>query len=164
MLSKTIQEAINTQIKHEFYSSYLYLSMAAYFEANSWPGLAVWMRVQSGEEMAHARKFFEYIVDRGGRVVLEAIDAPPSEFKSVHDVFQQVLVHEQEVTALINDINALAIKENDYATQAMLQWFINEQVEEEKNASLIVDQLKRIGESSNSLFMLDHRLGKRGTA
>ena len=164
MLSKTVQEAINTQIKHEFYSSYLYLSMAAYFEATSWPGLAQWMRVQSGEEMTHARKFFEYIVDRGGRVVLEAIAAPPSEFKSVHDVFQQVLVHEQEVTALINDINALAIKENDYATQAMLQWFINEQVEEEKNASLIVDQLKRIGESSNSLFMLDHRLGKRGTA
>jgi ferritin len=162
MLNKTIQDAINEQIRREFHSSYLYLSMAAYFEASSWPGLAKWMRVQSEEEMVHAKKFFDYVVDRNGRVALGAIDAPPAEFKSVHDVFQQALAHEQEITECINNINALAMREKDYATQTLLQWFINEQVEEEKNATLIVDQLKRIGESSNALFMLDHRLGKRG--
>jgi ferritin len=162
MISNSVHQALNEQIKQEFYASYLYLSMAAYFEANSWPGFAKWMRVQSDEEMVHAKKFFDYVVDQSCRVILGAIDAPPADFKSVHDVFNQVLAHEQEVTGLINNLNALAIKENDYATQTMLQWFIREQVEEEKNANLIVDQLKRIGESSNALFMLDHRLGKRG--
>ena len=164
MLSKTLQDVINEQIKHEFYSAFLYLSMAAYFESVDWPGFASWMRVQSGEEETHARKFVQYVIDRGGRVLLGAIDAPPTEFTGPHDVFQQALAHEQKVTGLINNIYALAVAENDYAAQSFLQWFINEQVEEEKNATLICGQLRRIGESSGSLFALDHHLGKRGKA
>jgi ferritin len=162
MLSKSIQDALNEQIKHEFYSSYLYLSMAAYFESADWPGFATWVRVQSEEESTHAKKFFQYVTDRGGRVVLGAIDAPPAEFKNTADVFQQVLAHEQKVTALIDKLYALAVSEKDYASQSFLLWFIDEQVEEEKNASLICEQLKRIGESTGSLFALDHQLGKRG--
>jgi ferritin len=162
MLSKSIQDALNEQIKHEFYSSYLYLSMAAYFESANWPGFATWVRVQSEEESTHAKKFFQYVTDRGGRVVLGTIDAPPVEFKNTADVFQQVLAHEQKVTALIDKLYALAVNEKDYASQSFLLWFIDEQVEEEKNASLICEQLKRIGESTGSLFALDHQLGKRG--
>jgi ferritin len=162
MLSKSIQDALNEQIKHEFYSSYLYLSMAAHFESANWPGFATWVRVQSEEESTHAKKFFQYVTDRGGRVVLGAIDAPPAEFKNTADVFQQVLAHEQKVTALIDKLYALAVSEKDYASQSFLLWFIDEQVEEEKNASLICEQLKRIGESTGSLFALDHQLGKRG--
>ncbi len=162
MLSPKLQDAINAQIKHEFYSSHLYLSMSAYFECNTLPGLAKWMRVQAAEEESHALKFFNYVNDRGGRVLMSAIDQPPTEFESPLDVFQKALEHERKVTALINDLYALALQENDYATQGMLQWFIAEQVEEEKNAAEIVEQLKRIGASSGGLFQLDHHLGKRG--
>jgi ferritin len=162
MLSKSLQDALNNQIKHEFYSSFLYLSMSAYFEATDWPGFATWVQVQSEEEAGHAKKFVQFILDRGGRVALSALDAPPTDFTGPHDVFNQVLAHEQKVTGLINQLYAQAVKENDYAAQTFLQWFINEQVEEEKNAALICGQLKRIGESSGSLFALDHQLGKRG--
>jgi ferritin len=157
-----MQDSLNEQIKHEFYSAYLYLSMAAYFESINWPGFATWVRVQSEEETTHAKKIFQYVIDRGGRAMLGAIDAPPAEFKNPADVFNQVLAHEQKVTALINKLYAQATSESDYATQSFLLWFINEQVEEEKNASLICEQLKRIGESTGSLFALDHQLGKRG--
>jgi ferritin len=162
MLSKVVQDTINDQIKNELYSAYMYLSMSAYFEGANLLGCAHWMRVQSQEEVSHAMKFFEFVFDRGGRVVLQAIDQPPVDFKSPLDIFQQTLQHEQKVTALINHIYELAVKETDYATQTFVQWFITEQVEEEKNASQILDQLKAIGDQPAALFMLDGYLGKRG--
>lgn len=161
MLNKKIQDAINEQIKNELYSAYIYLSMSAYFESMNLAGMAHWMRLQSNEEVEHAMKFFDYVHDRGGRVILGAIDQPPTEWKSPLAAFENAYEHEQKVTGMINNIYALAVKENDYPTQVMLQWFIDEQVEEEKNASTIVEQLKMIGDSTNGLMMLDHRLGER---
>lgn len=161
MLSTALQEAINEQIKNELYSAYLYLSMAAYCEANNLPGSARWMRLQSQEETSHAMKFFDYVNDRGGRVVLQAIDQPPSEFESLLDIFQQTLGHEQKVTSMINQLYELAIKENDYPSQIELQWFITEQVEEEKSAGDILELLKAVGEHAPSLMMLDRQLGAR---
>jgi ferritin len=162
MLNKTVQNAINDQIKHEFYSSYLYLSMSAYFETLSLPGFARWMRVQSQEEHEHAMKFFDFVNDRGGTVELQALDQPPGEFQSPLDVFQQALEHERKVTALIHGLYELALKESDYATQTLLQWFITEQVEEEKNATQIVEQLKMTGGEPSSLLLLDRELAGRG--
>jgi ferritin len=162
MISQTIQNAINQQIKHEFYSSYLYLSMSAYFETLSLPGFARWMRAQSQEEQAHAMKLFDYVNDRGGSVELQALDQPPGEFQSPLDVFEQALQHERKVTALIHQLYALALKESDYATQTLLQWFITEQVEEEKNAGQIVEELKMTGGQPSALLMLDRELAGRG--
>jgi ferritin len=161
MLSKTLEGAINDQIRDELYSSYLYLSMSAYFEANNMPGSARWMRLQSEEELSHAMKLFDYMNDRGSRVVLQGIEQPPAEFASTLDIFEKALAHEQKVTGLINSIYELAVKENDYPTQIELQWFITEQVEEEKNAGDIVDQLKMVGDHRPSLIMLDTALGAR---
>ncbi len=161
MLSKTIFTALNDQITHELYASQLYLAMSAYFEAQSLPGFARWMRVQSEEEREHAMKFFDFIGDRGGAVELQAIDQPPGEFQSPLDVFEQALRHEQKVTSQIHAIYALALHESDYATQAMLHWFISEQVEEEKNAGQIIEQLKMTGGQSGALLMLDRELAGR---
>ena len=163
MISETIQNAINQQIKHEFFSSYLYLSMSAYFETLSLPGFARWMRVQSQEEHEHAMKFFDFLNDRGGSVELQALDQPAGEFQSPLDVFEQSLAHERKVTALIHRLYELALKENDYATQTLLQWFITEQVEEEKNAGQIVEQLKMTGGEPSALLLLDRDLAGRGT-
>jgi ferritin len=162
MLSKTIQDAMNEQIKNELYSAYLYLSMSAYCEAANLPGFAHWMRVQAQEEETHAMKFYDFIYERGGRVVLQAIDQPPVEFQSPLHVFEQTLEHEQKVTAMIHDLYALAVQEKDYASQAFLQWFVTEQVEEEGNATQIVETLKMIGDKGQALIMLDRELGKRG--
>ena len=162
MLSKTVQDAINEQIKNEIYSAYIYLSMSAYFTANNLPGFARWLKVQYQEETAHAMKFFDYVNDRGGRVALQAIPQPPTEWKSSLEAFTQVLEHEQKVTALINKLYEVAVAEKDYATQVLLQWFITEQVEEEKNASEIVANLKLIDARGTAVLMLDHQLGKRG--
>ena len=161
MLNGKIENAINAQIKHELASAYLYLSMSAYFEANNLPGFASWMRVQAEEEQEHAMKFFDFINDRGGRVALQAIEQPQVEWDSPLKVFEQVYSHEQKVTSLIHAIYKLAVEEADYPTQVMLHWFIDEQVEEEKNASAILDQLKVVEGHTGSLFMIDHRLGKR---
>jgi ferritin len=161
MINKTVQDAINEQIKNELYSAYLYLSMAGYFESLTLPGFANWMKVQATEEQEHAMKFFNYVFERGGRVTLKAIDQPPFEWKSPLEVFEQALGHEQKVTGMINSLYALALKENDYASQVMLQWFINEQVEEELNATTIIEQLKRIDAHETAVLMLDHDLGKR---
>jgi ferritin len=161
MMKKKIQDKMNDQIKHELYSAYFYLSMAAYLEAANLPGSAHWMRAQAQEEQGHAMKFFGHLHDRGGRVTLQAIDQPPAEFNGLLDVFEKVSEHEQKVTGLINDLYALAVKEQDYASQIFLQWFIDEQVEEEKNASQIVEQVKMIGDHKGSLFMLDAHLGHR---
>jgi len=162
MINKTVQDAINEQIKNELYSAYLYLSMSAYFEAENLPGFAHWMRVQAGEEQEHAMKFYEYVYERGGRVQLKTIDQPPFEWASTMEVFKEVLEHEQKVTSMIHNLFALALKENDYPTQVMLHWFINEQVEEEKNASAIVEQVKMIEAKGSAILYLDHELGERG--
>jgi len=161
MLTKKMEKAINLQINAELYSSYLYLSMATYFESISLGGFSNWMRQQVQEELFHAMKMFDFICERGGRVILTAIDAPPSQWKSPLDAFQNVLSHEQKVTGLINDLVNLALDERDHATNIFLQWFVSEQVEEEATAGTLVDKLKLIGKDANGLFMLDTELGQR---
>ena len=162
MISNAIQKAINEQINKEFYSAYLYLSMAAYFEFKNLPGFATWMHVQASEENDHGMMFYKHLVDRGGRVELKAISAPEGDWKSNLDVFKKVQQHEAEVTASINSLYELALKENDYPFQVMLHWFINEQVEEEKNAAEVVQQLELIDARGTAVLMLDHQMGKRG--
>jgi ferritin len=161
MLGKAMQDAINEQIKNELYSAYLYLAMAAYSGANSLPGFAHWLRVQSDEEVAHAMKFFDFVNERGGRVVLHAIDQPPVEFESPVEIFEQTLNHERKVTGMIHHLYELALEEKDYPAQVMLHWFIDEQVEEESNATQILDTLKMIGDKGQALVMLDRELAKR---
>jgi ferritin len=161
MLKKVIQDAINEQINKELYSAYLYLAMAAYFDANNLPGFAHWMRAQYGEETEHALKFYHYVNERGGRVFVKAIDEPPAEFGSPLKAFEQTLEHEQFVTSLINKLYELALEEKDYATQSLLKWYIDEQVEEEANASYIVETLKQVGEKGNGLILLDRQLAQR---
>jgi len=163
MLSKTLQDAMNEQIKNELYSAYIYLSMSAYCEAENLPGFAHWMRLQAQEEVGHAMKFYDFIHDRGGRVALKAIDQPPIEFQSPLDVFEKTLEHEQKVTGMIHNLYALAVQEKDYPSQVFLQWFVDEQVEEEKNASQIVETLKMIGDQGPALIMLDRELAERGS-
>jgi len=162
MIEKAMQEAMNEQINKEMFSSYLYLSMAAYFEDKNLPGFANWMRLQADEEREHAMKFYDFILERGGRVILKAIDAPKTEWLSSLEVAQEVAAHEAKVTASINALYELALKEKDYPAQVMLQWFISEQVEEEKNAAEIVANLKLIEDRGTAVLMLDHRLAKRG--
>jgi ferritin len=162
MLNKSMQDAMNEQIKNELYSAYIYLSMSAYFEDTNLPGFAHWMRVQAQEEQGHAMKFFHFINERGGRVVLQAIDQPPIEFESPLNVFERTLEHEQKVTGLIHQLYALAVQEQDYASQVFLQWFVAEQVEEEASATQIVETLKMIGDKRHALLMLDRELGGRG--
>ena len=162
MIGKAMQDAINEQINKELYSSYLYLSMAAYFEEQSLPGFAHWMHIQEGEEREHAMKFYNHLVERGGRVLLKAIEAPPTEWKTSLELFKDVATHEAKVTALINDLYELALKEKDYPAQVLLQWYITEQVEEEKNAAAIVADMQLIDARGTAVLMLDHTLGKRG--
>jgi ferritin len=162
MLTKSMQDAINEQINKELYSSYLYLSMAAHFETKNLSGFAKWMQVQADEERAHGMKLFEHLVDRGGEVKLAPIAGPETEWKTNLEVFQQVQGHEAAVTASINALYELALQEKDYPAQVLLQWFITEQVEEEKNAAEIVQQLELIDARGTAVLMLDHELGKRG--
>ncbi len=161
MLNHKLQTALNEQIKNELYSAYIYLSMSAYFESINLPGFANWMRKQSQEEVNHAMKIFDFIHERGGRVELQAIDQPPVSFESPLKVFEMALEHEKKVTAMIHDLYKLAEEEKDYSTQVMLHWFIEEQVEEEKSASDVVEQLKRIGDDGVGLLLLDQKLGDR---
>lgn len=161
MLNQNVQDAINQQIKNEVFSAYLYLSMSGYFESTNLPGFARWMRVQYEEELAHALKFFDFVNDRNGRVTLYAVEQPMSDFQSPLDVFQRALEHERKVTGMINDLYALAIKENDNPARVLLQWFVSEQVEEEKNATNIVEQLKFVGDNGTGLLLLDRELGAR---
>ncbi|MGH7470521.1 MAG: ferritin [Longimicrobiales bacterium] len=161
MISQGVLDAINEQINHEFFSAYIYLSMSAYFESSNLPGFANWMKIQAREEVTHGLKLFDFVHNRGGRVVLKAIDAPPREFKNVQEVFEQALKHEQLVTKMIHDLYEIADQGHDFATQVALQWFITEQVEEEKSADLIVEQLKMIGTDRPALLMLDRELGSR---
>jgi ferritin len=161
MISKTLQDAINEQINFELFSAYLYLSMSAHFETQNLSGFANWTRVQYQEETGHAMKLYKYVFERSGAVTLKAIAQPATKFKTPVDVFKEVLKHEQKVTSLINKLYELAVKEKDYAAQIFLQWFVNEQVEEEKNATDIINMLEMIGDSPVSLIMADRQLGAR---
>ena len=161
MLNQAVQDAMNEQIGNELFSAYQYLSMAAYCESENLPGFAHWMRSQAQEETVHAMKFYDFILERSGRVVLGAIDGPLVEFGSPLEVFQSALEHEKMVTGMINNLYGLAIRENDYASQTFLQWFVTEQVEEEKNAGDVVETLKMIGDGTEALFLLDRELGRR---
>jgi ferritin len=161
MLSKKMEKAINQQINAEIYSSYLYLSMATYFESISLGGFSNWMRQQAQEELFHGMKMFDYVCERGSRVTLKAIGQPPSKWTSPLDAFKNVLEHEQKVTGLINNLVNLALDERDHATNIFLQWFVSEQVEEEDTAGSLVDKLKLIGKDANGLFMLDTELASR---
>jgi ferritin len=161
-LSKTLQDALNEQIKEELASAYIYLSMAAYCESINLPGFAHWMQAQSNEEMEHAMKFYGYIHERGGQVELKAIDQPPIEFEGPLDVFEKTLAHEQYISDCILKLYGMAVEEKDYASLGLLQWFVDEQVEEESSASEILELLKRIGEKGQGLIMLDRQLAQRG--
>lgn len=161
MLNPAVQDALNKQINAELYSSYLYLSMAACFEEANLRGMAHWMKLQAKEEAGHAMKFFEFVVERGGRVTLTSIAAPPAKWDTALAAFEDAYKHETHVTALINKLVDLAGSEKDHATNVFLQWFVKEQVEEEASASEIVHQLKMIGDSKQGLFMLDRHLGAR---
>lgn len=161
MFNPTVEQALNDQIQKEFHSAYIYLGMSAYFEAENLPGAAHWMRHQAEEEQEHAMKIFDFINDRGGRVALQAIGQPPADFTSPLAVFEAAYAHEQKVTKSIHDLYALALREGDYPTQIMLQWFIDEQVEEEKNSSAIMAQLKMVGDSPAALLMIDRQLAAR---
>jgi len=161
MLNEKMQDAINEQINAEMYSAYLYLSMSAYFESEGLSGFAKWMRVQYDEEVFHAMKFFDYISERGGRVHLKAIEMPKHEWNSVIDVFTETLNHERHVSSLINNLVDLSIELKDHATNQMLQWFVEEQVEEESTAETILDELKLIGEAKSGLFMMNREMSQR---
>ena len=161
MLNKKIEEALNAQINAEMWSAYLYLSMASYCHASGQPGIGKWFEVQFKEEQDHAKIFFNYIISRNGKVSLKPIDAVPTEWGSILEVFESPLEHEQKVTSLINNLFALTTAENDYATQSMLKWFIDEQVEEEDNAQTIIDNLKMIKDNGYGIYMIGKELGAR---
>jgi len=164
MISPKMQKALNTHLNEEFYSSYLYLSMAAYFEAKNLKGFANWMRLQSAEEQMHGMKFFNFILQKGGKVTLAEIGAPKIEWKSIPEVFADTLKHEQKISGLINKLVEVAMTEKDYATNTFLQWFVTEQVEEEANVEEIVQKIEMIGDNKSGLYMLDNELGARVAA
>jgi ferritin len=161
MIKQKVETALNDQMRKEFYSSYLYLSMAAHFYSLNFKGFAHWMRIQSHEEYGHALRIFQHLTDRGGKVVLPQIDAPPSRWDSPKGVFEDAYQHEQKVTQSISDLVELSKAEKDHPTEIFLQWFVKEQVEEEASAQEIVQKLQLIGDEGGALFILDSELGKR---
>jgi ferritin len=164
MLDKKMLKALNEQFVAEYHSSYLYLAMCAWFEEKNLPGMAKWMRLQAEEELMHAMKFFDFINDRGGSVVLGTIEAPKAKFDSVHDVFEQALTHERKVTSMINKLMKIAMDLNDNATQNFLQWFVAEQVEEEATFEDVVAKAKMAGDDGHALLFLDSQLGSRSAS
>ena len=161
MLNEKIQAALNDQIQAEFFSSYLYLSMSAWCEDNHFDGFGHWMRMQAQEELLHAMKIFDYVNMTGGRVKLQSVAQPETEWNDPLAMFEASLAHERFMTDNINKLVGLSVKENDFATQAMLQWFVSEQVEEEANVDAICGKLKLMGGAGQGLFMLDRELGVR---
>jgi ferritin len=161
MFSEKMQEALNGQLNAELYSSYLYLSMHAYFKGINLDGFANWMYFQAQEELTHAMKFYDFINQRGGKVRLQQIEAPPGQWETPLAVFEATLAHEQKVTGLINALVDLALAEHDHATNIFLQWFVSEQVEEEESVGGVLEQLKLMGEAKGGLFMIDRELAKR---
>ena len=162
MINAKIEKALNKQINHEFITSYSYLAMSGWCAQQNLNGFAHWMLVQHQEELGHALKLFEFVNDRGGKVELETVGKPKADYPSPKDVFAAAYKLEQATTALINNLYALAVEEKDYATQSHLKWFVDEQVEEEKNVSTVLAMLDMAGESKGTLLMLDHQFGKRG--
>ena len=164
MIGTRMQAALNEQITQELYASQVYLSMCAHFEREGLPGFARWMRAQAEEEREHALRIFDFVHDREGHVTLGAINAPPATFGSPLEVFQTALAHERKVSGMIGDLYRLSMDEADYAAQVMLQWFVNEQVEEEKTISDIVDRLRLGGDDKSALLMMETELGQRTDA
>jgi len=161
MLSVMIEKAINSQINAELYSSYLYVSMGMYFESADMSGAAIWMNAQAQEELVHAEKFMNYVNERGGRVILDAIEKPPAEWESGLATFEAALDHERKVSSLINELVFLARSENDYMTDNFMQWFVSEQVEEEASVGEVVRKMRLAGETGGGRFMIDKELGLR---
>ncbi len=162
MIHERMAAALNEQFGLELYSSNLYLAMSAWCESRNLPGFARWLRVQAEEERSHGMKIYDYLLDQGAEVTVPALQSPPARFDSVAAVFQAVVEHERKITAAVHRLQALAFETQDFATQGLLQWFIQEQVEEEKNASLLAAHLEMIGDRSAAILNLDHRAGKRG--
>lgn len=161
MISAKMDAALNDQLNFELFSAYIYFSMSAFYHSLNLPGFANWMYVQAQEEMVHVMKFYTYINDRGGRVLMQALEAPATDWPNPQAPFEDALAHEQKVTARINDLVNLAIDERDHATNAFLQWFVTEQVEEEANADAVIRQLKLIANDKSGLFMIDRELATR---
>ena len=161
MLSPDLESAMNTQIAAELYSSHLYLAMSAYCESEGLPGFATWFRMQSEEERDHALRFVRHVVDRGGRVMLTGMEAPAMDYGSPQGAFEQALAHEMNVSMMIDGLYGMAVQHGDYASQVFLQWFVTEQVEEERTVTEIVQTLKNLGNDPASLLILDRELGSR---
>ena len=164
MINERVEKALNEQVNAEIYSAYLYLSMSSYFESVNLPGFAQWMKAQAQEEMVHGMKIYDFIHERGGRVLLSAIETPQTQWTNPVSAFAATLEHEQKVTALINGLVDVAIAEKDHATNIFLQWFVTEQVEEESSVDAVLQKLKMVGDQGHGLFMMDRELGARGTA
>ena len=164
MLSKKVQKALNEQINAELYSTYIYLSMSNQLFLQNFPGMAAWMKAQATEERGHAMKIYDYLHGRNGEVELARLDAPPAKWSSPLAVFEAALGHEKKITGMINGLVDLAVAEKDHATNSFLQWFVDEQVEEEASALEVVDKLKMVKGFTGGLFMLDSELGQRGAA
>ena len=161
MFSKAINKSLNEQVQWELYSGYLYLGMAAYFQEMGLPGFATWMRVQAQEELSHAMIIYNFILGRGGNIKLASIDAPPSGYKNALEVFEKTLDHERSVTARINKLVGQARKEDDFATDIFLQWFVAEQVEEEESVTDVLNRLKLVKNDGQGMLMVDKELGVR---
>lgn len=161
MIADQMQDRLNKQLNAELYSAYLYLSMSAHFESLDMRGFANWLHVQAKEELVHAMKFFDFINSRGGRVTLQAVDAPPASWESAQQAFEEVCRHEQKVTGLINALVSASLQESDHATNSFLQWFVTEQVEEESSANEVLQSLKLVGKDGSGLLMLDRELAQR---
>ena len=161
MYTKKMHQALNDQIHHELESAYIYLSMAAYFESENFPGFAHWMKMQFEEEMEHGFRFYDFIHSRGGQVKLLAIAEPPDAYESPLAAFENALAHEQKISNDIHNLYGLATEEKDYPSLSFLQWFIDEQVEEEENVGGVVEDIKRVHTSEHGLLMLDRELAQR---
>lgn len=161
MLNQAMESALNEQIKEELSSAYTYLGMAAYCESNNYPGMAHWLEMQAREELEHAMKLYRHVNDRGGKVALKALPEPGAQFDSLVALFEKVLAHEQKITAMIHNLYGLAMEQKEYASIPILQWFINEQVEEEKSASDVCNMVKMAGVGPQALMLLDRELAKR---
>lgn len=160
-LSNDLEQALNAQVGMEFSASHSYLAMSSYFEQSAWDGFASWMTLQNEEERAHAMKFYNYILDRGGKVTLPAIPAPRMDFNSPLEVFEASLAQEKEVTKSIFAIYKIALEQADFATVSFLQWFVDEQVEEEKSVGDMIDKLKRVGDNPEAMMLLDRDAAAR---
>ena len=161
MLKPKLEKALNDQLNYEVYSAYIYWSMSAHLETMALPGFANWMRIQAQEEMVHATKFYQFIIERNGKVILDTIAKPENEWPGVLAIFEDALKHEQSVTSRINDLVDLSITEKDHASNAFLQWFVSEQVEEESTAEDVIQQLKLTEEAKGALFLLDKEMATR---